>query len=363
MASEPTAPSDPVAEEEALQTTAEKESWLRARGVEIESPEDRRKAAESKAKLAHPLDHVEGVTRRVKYVKIPCDASNPFEQLEAILAHDAHGDILPDVLAPRFAGGGSIDSNAAREQAVRQLGAKGLELSSSALENATKQGSAETFALVRPSATNGHRGVYLYLDEVGLLKSLPPNARADGLARACGFDGVSFYGDMYIGAVQSEPSPMHNADFTVRDLDSSAEWLRRAGSENFEYNQSMKQLQDAMREKGGMVGSLGGDGDGGAPSGEGEGYVWTQTDDEVEVVVNVPAGTKAKDVHVTFKPRSLTVGLKGASPDAKPLVSLTKTFRATRPDESTWTMDGERVIVTVAKMDEQVWHELEGLGE
>ena len=79
--------------------------------------------------------------------------------------------------------------------------------------------------------------------------------------------------------------------------------------------------------------------------------------------MNVPAGTKAKDVQVTFKLRSLTVGLKGASPDAKPLVSLTKTFRATRPDESTWTMDGERVIVTVAKMDEQVWHELEGLGE
>ena len=79
-----------------------------------------------------------------------------------------------------------------------------------------------------------------------------------------------------------------------------------------------------------MVGSLGGDGDGGAPSGEGEGYVWTQTDDEVEIVVNVPAGTKAKDVHVTFKPRSLTVGLKGASPRAKPLVSLTKTFRAGR---------------------------------
>ena len=37
--------------------------------------------------------------------------------------------------------------------------------------------------------------------------------------------------------------------------------------------------------------------------------------------------------------------------------------RATRPDESTWTMDGERVVVTVAKMDEQVWHELEGLAE
>ena len=75
---------------------------------------------------------------------------------------------------------------------MRQLGAKGLELSSSALENATKQGSAETFALVRPSATNGHRGVYLYLDEVGLLKSLPPTRAPAGLARACGFDGGQF---------------------------------------------------------------------------------------------------------------------------------------------------------------------------
>ena len=361
MADDPTAPSDPVPEEGALQTTAEKESWLRARGVEIESPEDRRKAAELKAKLAHPLDHVEGVTRRVKYVKIPCDATLPFEQLEAILAHDAHGDILPDVLAPRFAGGGTIDSTAAREQAVRQLGAKGLELSQSALENATKQGSAETFALVRPSATNGHRGVYLYLDEVGLLKSLPPNARADELAKACGFDGVRFYGDMFVGAVQSEPSPMHNVDFFVRDLDSSAAWLRNAQSENFAHNQSMQQLQDAMREKGGMVGGLGGgdDGGGGFPCGSGEGYAWTQTDDEVEVVVTVPAGTKARDVCVTFKPRALAVGLKGA--DGAPLVSIDKTFRATRPDESTWTVEDARVVVTVAKMDEQVWHTLEGV--
>jgi len=171
---------------------------------------------------------------------------------------------------------------------------------------------------------------------------------------------VRFYGDMFVGAVQSEPSPMHNVDFHVRDLDSSADWLRSAQSENFAHDQSMKQLQDAMREKGGMVGGLGGDDDGGGfPRGSGEGYAWTQTDDEVEVVVNVPAGTKARDVCVTFKPRALTVGLKGAN-DA-PLVSVDKTFRATRPDESTWTMDDTRVVVTVAKMDEQVWHTLEGM--
>ena len=122
----------------------------------------------------------------------------------------AHQNLTPDEL------------RAAREQAVRQLGEKGLELSQDALDNATKQGATETFALVRPSSTNNHRGVYLYLDEVGLLKGLPPNPRANALARSCGFDGVSFYGDMYAGSIQAEPSPMVNVDFTVAELDSDA---------------------------------------------------------------------------------------------------------------------------------------------
>lgn len=339
---------------------AEKESWLRARGVEIESLSDRKKAAEEKAarQALHPLDHVEGITRRVKYVRIPCDASKSFEQLEAILAHDAHGDVLPDVLAPKFAGGGAIDGHAAREQAVRQLGQKGLELSQSAIDAVAQQGACETFALVRPSSTNGHRGIYIYLDEVGLLKSLPSNQRCNELAKACGFDGVSFYGDMFIGSVLAEPSPMHNSDFSVSEMDSSSQWLKQATSENVEFNQSMRQLQDAMREKGGMVGDLGGDG--GLPGGTGEGYLWSQTDDEVELTVDVPDGTKAKDLSITFKTQSMTVGLKGVG---STIVSIEKLFRKTRPDESTWTVESNKgstkVIVTVAKIDEQVWHALE----
>jgi hypothetical protein len=77
-------------------------------------------------------------------------------------------------------------SQVAREQAFRQMGGKGLEISSDSLLNATAAGSTETFALVRPSSTNAHRGVYMYLDEVGLLKQLPPNPRAAAVAQACG---------------------------------------------------------------------------------------------------------------------------------------------------------------------------------
>ena len=142
---------------------AEKEAWLRARGVEIESPRSAARRGRGRRERA-PLDHVEGVTRRVKYVRIPHDDSRPFEQLEAILAHDAYGDVLPDVLRPTFAGGGAIDQRAARDRRApaRPEGPRDLQ---SALDEVAGQGATETFALVRPSDTNGHRGVYLYLDE------------------------------------------------------------------------------------------------------------------------------------------------------------------------------------------------------
>jgi HSP20 family molecular chaperone IbpA len=196
----------------------------------------------------------------------------------------------------------------------------------------------------------------MYLDEVGLLKKLPRNERAEGLSESCGFKGVHFYGDMYVGAIRAEPSPMRNVDFAVNDLDSSSDWLRRAASENVLHDQSMDQLRDAMRGKGGAP--SGGDGDGGMPGGEGGNYRWSQTDDSIELIVDVPLGTRAKDVSVAFKPSSFSVSVRGADAAA---IAVPKTYRATRPDESTWTMDDGKVVVTIAKMDEQVWYGLEGL--
>mmetsp|Transcript_20123 Transcript_20123/g.50151 ORF Transcript_20123/g.50151 Transcript_20123/m.50151 type:complete len:378 (-) Transcript_20123:37-1170(-) len=359
-------------DDEELQTMAEKEAWLRAHGVEIETPEERRQKAadvlklqklqQSAASAVQEDDSSNSITRRFKYVRIPADDLQPFEQLEAIIAADAAGDILPDIVQVRFAGGGLIDERMAREQAVRQLGAKGMELSSDAIVNATAAGATETFALVRPSATNGHHGVYMYLDEVGLLKKLPVNSRAMALARACGFDSVSFYGDMFVGCVQAEPSPMRNEDFFIKDLDSSSPWLKQAGAENYEYNKSMQQLKDAMREKGGMSSMGMGDGDGGMPGGDGDGYTWSQTDDEVEVSMEVPAGTRARDVKIAFTSTAMrvTVGLAET-------LALPALFRRVRPDECTWTIEGgtnadpTTVVATLAKVDEEVWHQLDAM--
>jgi hypothetical protein len=84
----------------------------------------------------------------------------------------------------------------------------------STLIDAADDGAVETFALVRPAKSNNHTGVYIYLDEVGMLKGLPPNRRASGIAKTCGFDDAQFFGDVFIGRTQVDPAPMHNVDIS-----------------------------------------------------------------------------------------------------------------------------------------------------
>jgi hypothetical protein len=72
------------------------------------------------------------------------------------------------------------------EQARAQLGEQAASLTPRAFESAVRDGSVETFALVRPAAANQFCGVYVYLDEIGVMKELPPNPRGNALAMACG---------------------------------------------------------------------------------------------------------------------------------------------------------------------------------
>jgi hypothetical protein len=135
----------------------------------------------------------DGVTARFRYVKIPSDANHSIEEHEAAPdTTSAGGDQLPDLLRNVFAaaGGVPVDAQLARAEAARQLGAEqAAGLSTERIVAAAGAGKTETFALVHPSSTNGHRGVYLYVDEAGMLKDMPRNERAADLAARCGTAG------------------------------------------------------------------------------------------------------------------------------------------------------------------------------
>lgn len=45
----------------------------------------------------------------------------------------------------------------------------------------------------------------MYLDEVGVIKQLPPNPRANAIAMACGHaEAVQFFGDIFVGRIASQ---------------------------------------------------------------------------------------------------------------------------------------------------------------
>jgi hypothetical protein len=68
------------------------------------------------------------------------------------------------------------------------------------MNSVAAQGSVETFCLVHPADTNNYIGVYIYLDELGLLKKLQVNDRATAIAAACGYTPPPiFYGDVFWG--------------------------------------------------------------------------------------------------------------------------------------------------------------------
>ena len=171
----------------------------------------------------------------------------------------------------------------------------------------------------------------------------------------CGFDGVQFYGDMYIGRVQTKPEPMRSVDFELSDLDSSAPWMRAATMENVEYSKGLKELEAAMASKGGLEKiNMTGDGnvaayaDGnGMPSGSGENYRWCQTEDDVEVSVDVPPGTTTKSIRVLFKPSQFIVKIND-----EVTCDVSNLYAPVRPDECTWTVGADEVCVTLAKVSE-----------
>ena len=174
------------------------------------------------------------------YVRIPADSSADVEELDGEALGYA-GDALPDHLArTRFASTGapaaSSYSGPQADQTARVLAA-------------ASEGRSETFALVHPSSSNGSRGVYLYLDEVGKLKNAPPNARATQLAKRCGLevDG-DFHGDAFVGAVSVQPRTT-NVSFTANELEPAAPWLVNAPQENAAYAVTMRQFRDAVDSK------------------------------------------------------------------------------------------------------------------
>mmetsp|Transcript_11322 Transcript_11322/g.20809 ORF Transcript_11322/g.20809 Transcript_11322/m.20809 type:complete len:400 (-) Transcript_11322:121-1320(-) len=384
-------------------TPTEREQWLRERGVLIETVNDRREAESilSGTTDSRPLNIVEQVQRLsinnddvsgegIKFVYIPHDTSQPISTINLpkrlVDALGPAGDIIPTYVKAFFADGKSIDETLFKDQAGKQNLLSGdiekfaaasskdnqdksspanpaAKLTSAAITNAAAGGSVETFPLVRPSSTNNHRGVSIYLDEVGLLKHLPNNKRASTLAQQCGFvPAPNFYGDVFVGRVLSKNS-LHNIDIEKEDIiDSTKEWLRRAPHENTAWQQTLNEVTGRKGEvqpnhagtEGVAVQVESKDGDKGCS------YTWIQNGEEVELTVHlskkVGEGQKVNKamIKVAFQLQKITVKYD------KETVLEVKVYSKLDVDGCTWTLDKGNLVVTGEKASEgEIWPRLE----
>eukprot|EP00518_Triparma_eleuthera_P005611 CAMPEP_0182453898 /NCGR_PEP_ID=MMETSP1319-20130603/759_1 /TAXON_ID=172717 /ORGANISM="Bolidomonas pacifica, Strain RCC208" /LENGTH=279 /DNA_ID=CAMNT_0024651857 /DNA_START=65 /DNA_END=900 /DNA_ORIENTATION=+ len=254
----PSNTSDTSDASDSVEDASSRMEYLKSRGVEIETVEDRQalssSSSSSPASVPEILKQLSCASCEssggCSFAFVPVDSSRPIRQVHLPGSGGiANADLLPDFVRPYFADGRGVDAGLMRDQAAKHFAAGALQgldptnLSASSMDKVAALGSVETFPLVRPAASNGHTGVYVYLDEVGLLKKLAANPRASRLAAACGYDPApNFYGDVFVGRCQTKPS-LRNVDFVVgEDTSLDAEWMKRAVRENVEWQVEMNSL-------------------------------------------------------------------------------------------------------------------------
>lgn len=295
------------------------------------------------------------------YVRIPADEGLPFEELTATAK--VYGDAMLEILKPAFAGGSVKNADGLRAEYGSAVDEKMAQLNLVAAA-----GSVEVFALVRPASSTrpvAHSGTYFYLDEMGVLKDAPVNRRAMLLAKSCGIDVESpFLGDIYVGRVCVNPTPMHNVSVGIAEMESGSVFIASAPSENAQYHAAMGDYNKAAKEATAKATGRLADSDessgssSNAPLAAGQ-YKWAQTSSDIEVTIALPAGTTKKDFTLKLTAKSIKLQLK--SSDAL-LVELSL-FARILPDESTWTLgqgDGlPCVAIMVEKAEAVTWSRLE----
>ena len=337
-------------------TTQEREQWLRERGVEIESPASANGKSPS-ASTTGILQQMAGLGLNdaengeqesyISFVCVPQDESKDIFTLKlpASLAKTTPGDALPNYVKPYFAADRqSIDANLLKEQATKHFAGGNLgdlvesNISAASMNAAAAMGSVETFPLVHPADTNGYHGVYIYLDEVGMLKKLANNNRATQIAATCGFyPPPNFYGDVFIGRVCSKPI-LRNVNFEVHETNRESPWMQRATSENLIWQQELNKVTNRTSER--QPAAVGTEGN----TAEESNFSWTQDEDEVELSIPLEAVNK-KLVKVTFLNKKVKVKY-----DNQDVLDLSL-YGAIDIDGCTWTIDGSKIVITCEKVD------------
>lgn len=90
-----------------------------------------------------------------------------------------------------------------------------------------------------------------------------------------------------------------------------------------------------------------------APEGNGgktDKYVWTQTLQEVQVTIELPAGTRSKQIAADIGTKTLKAGLKG-----QPMIVDGALYNRIKVDDSFWTIEDGKLVFYLQKENQMEW--------
>lgn len=335
-----------ISSDEFGETQEDRIAWLRQRGVQIEIPGEVRKTESTSGDI-------------ITVVRIPANDALPYEEITLQLSNELVGDQLNTLLRHYFSSSQhDINTSLLKKTALQQFGSQAVTMSPESIQKVAELGCVEIFSLDYPSDANGLKGVSIYLDEAGQLKSLPSNMRASKLARLCGFIDVPFVGDVFVGRTAMQRgscgSDVKNLSFTLKEMDSQAEWMKNVENRNYELGVSRGRVE--MR----------GGGDEGGKGGKDDtrGIVWSETMDSCEIQYTFPDGAQysSKQIVVKFANKAVTVALKPgvAVEQSRELLSL-KLAGSLSVDDCTWTVSNGVLDLHLEKSEtsQQIWGTLE----
>jgi hypothetical protein len=335
-------PSPPPSVEDGM-TMEERVAYLRQRGVEIAFP-------------GESLETQSENTRRVVVTKIPVDEKEDYQEITLEINDSAAGDALLVALRPYFATTSTVDIDK-----ISLMSTQAMTVSKETLAALCAEGSVEGFALSQPCIDNNYTKVQIYLDEVGQLKYLDLNKRAQALAKSCGFNDVPILGDVYVGRTRQFPGQQIDTEsFRSHDLASEAVWMRDIVRQNYEHGLKVNRVTmgDGATEDGGK---------GSVEAGESTGnlcaYKWHETDSTIDICLSHPPQNSdvsspltAKTINVKFTTRGVVVTTKTAT--TQPLLSILNLKGDIRSSECTWTISKDGVELTLEKAKEDLWGSL-----
>lgn len=273
------------------------------------------------------------------------------KELTTTPSRSLENDSFVETLQPHFSGRGKMDKKLIEEQLKSQM--KGQPVTDGLLEKVMASTRVQIVPLLLPTKASKFKAVSMYVDDQGIAKNLPKNARASSIAMACGqpseVRGDAFLGRLYDNEAEADgKDSWYRMDMTIQDCSSDASWVRTAKTTTSARSgggggdvQALRALTDRLASSQARA-SLDVDRSG-YKGGKTDEYTWSQSDDEVEIVVPVPTECDKKNISVQFKTKSINVAV-----DGKQILSG-NLFASVHPDDCTWTLSkGKSRVLTVS---------------